>query len=272
MNKTVQWLYEAENNSGGISAWRYQDTRYADPYPEITGYSLPTMWRNGANDLAIRCANWLVSIQNKDGSYNGIDRVPRPFDTAAIIEGLLFTFGWADNERYLEAAKKALDWTRTQISNEGYLYNSPREKKDEAYNLRASAIINNRQELAYWRGHGLIHGGLRTHYLAYALEGALNLGDTELAEYHLKELYANHKGLMPFVVGERWEDLNAGADVCSTIQMAILFHRMGWDVSNYYDALLPYIHENGGVPQSPSDRREIAWAAKFWLDLQEELK
>jgi malonyl-CoA O-methyltransferase len=268
MDKTIEWLYSAECKSGGLAAWRGYGGVWFDPYPEVTGYLLPTLIRNGAEDLALRCSDWLLTVQNEDGSYNGLDKIPRPFDTGAIVEGLLFTFGHTQDVKYLKAADKAIDWMRSQISDEGYLHNSPTNKSAEIYNLRASAIISNKTELAYWKERGLIQGGQRTHYIAYALEGVLNFGDTQFAIQHLEQAYKKQKGLMPFYVDAEWNDMRTGYDICSTIQMAILFNRLGWDISDYYFTINEYIHPNGGVPQSPEDRREIAWAAKFWLDFK----
>lgn len=272
MNDTLAWLYAAEQPTGGISAWAGMGGEYHKSYIEVSGYLIPSMLRAGARDLVIRTANWLVTMQNPDGSYNGLDNVPRPFDTAAVMEGLLEAYKETKTAKYYQAYTNARVWMSNQVSPDGYLYNNPNSRVPEIYNLRASAIIGNKGEMNYWKNKGLLNDHARTHYLAYALEGALNFGENDFAMPYLEKLYAKHDGLMPFYVDKQCNETNTGQDVCSTIQMAILFHRVGLDVTKYVDEIKKYIHPSGGVPQSPTDRREIAWAAKYWLDLQEVLK
>lgn len=274
MDKSVQWLYAAEQSSGGIAAWRNPDGSYHKAYEEVTGYLIPTMLKWGAGDLARRCADWLLTVQNKDGSFNGLDDVPRPFDTSAIIEGLVSMFQYTGEIKYTNAALAAQTWMRRQVMKEGYLPNSPRPNTlhAEIYNLRASAIILNKQELNYWHKRGLIKEHTRAHYLAYALEGALNFGDTEFARPYLEEIYQRYMRLIPFWLSRDWRNTDGGDDICATAQFAILFHRMGWDVRHYCDILKNYVMPNGGIWQSTTDKREIAWAIKFYLDLKEAVK
>lgn len=266
LHPTVQWLYAAECDGGGISAWKANGL-WHQPYPEVTGYLLPTMVKWGAGDLAIRCADWLLSIQNRDGSYFGLDDVAHSFDTSAIVEGLMFMYECSVDVRYYNAAAAATEWMMTQVAPEGYLYNSPGNKLPNLYNLRASAIICNDLEMAYWKQSPLIYDRERTHYLAYALEGALNFGQLDWAMRYIDLAYSSGNRLQPFYVDYNWKPLFADFDICASAQMALLFHRVGLDASKHYQAIKHHIAENGGVPQSTSDPRQIAWGAKFWLDL-----
>jgi hypothetical protein len=271
MDPTLRWLYSAECKDGGLSAWRTEDGKWHIPYPEVTGYLLPTLIKWGAGDLALRSAKWLLAIQNPDGSWNGLDGVPRPFDTSAIIEGLIGMYTWTGDFEYIEAATKARMWMKKQIHADGYLINSPSFPNPEIYNLRASAIIDNRRELHYWRGRPLNDSQQRAHYLAYALEGALNLNDVTFVRPHLEACATWNHNLMPFYVDPDWFGTHPAYDLCATAQMGILYKRlrMDEDAGRMYRALAGQIEPNGGVWQSPSDKREILWAAKFWLDFKE---
>lgn len=263
------WLYAAECEGGGISAWN-DAGKWHSAYPEVTGYLLPTMVKWGADDLALRCANWLLSVQNADGSFNGIDGTPRPFDTAAIVEGLVFVYNEINQEKFIQAAAKAREWMRTQINADGCLVNSPNLPTAEIYNLRASAILHNPRELEYWQENGLNNKEQRSHYLAYALEGALNFdNDDEWAKSHIEMCCAMNPGLMPFYVRPDWSTNHAHYDYCASAQMGILYERIGLDVSRLYRLLEAIVEPNGGIPQSDGDRRQIAWAVKFWLDFKE---
>ena len=262
MNQTLKWLYSAENKTGGIAAW-YGPQGWHRSYPEVTGYLLPTLWKWGACDLAERCAEWLAEIQNDDGSWNGLDDVKRPFDTAAIIEGLRCIDG------YQASVERAEMWMLTQITDEGYLKNSPSNPQPEIYNLRASAIIGNRYELQYWHDKDLIGNRQRAHYLAYAVEGALNMDDIKIASDYAGLAFCSNKKLMPFYVDNKWHSPFEDYDFCATAQWSIIFNRLGMDATKHYNVLREHIHPSGGVPQSTADEREIAWGAKFYLDLCE---
>jgi hypothetical protein len=262
MDQTLMWLYSAECPDGGLSAWKDQTGRWERVYPEVTGYLIPTLLRWGAADLAERCAAWLARTQASDGSWPGMDGVPRPFDTAAIIEGLRCMDG------YGKSVSRAEEYVRSMITSEGYILNSKEWKRPEVYNLRASAIIGNRRELEYRTKAGF---GVRerTHYIAYALEGALNLGAEDWVKPILELAHTTYKGLFPFYVNSDWSATEPEMDVCATAQMGILFCRVGMDARPYYDAVKRQVEPNGGVPQGVVDKRQIAWGAKFWLDFQE---
>ena len=112
--QVIQWLYAAEDDGGGIAAWKDPAKGWHKPYPEVTGYLVPTLLAWGAKDLADRCAEWLLETQNPDGSYNGIDGIPRAFDTSAIVEGLRAA-------KKIKAARRATAWLETQKREDGTL-------------------------------------------------------------------------------------------------------------------------------------------------------
>lgn len=268
MNSTLQWLYCAELPDGGISAWQNPSGSFHIFYPEITGYVLPTLFKWSGDDLAVRCADKLLQVQNGDGSFNGIDGVPRPFDTSAVVEGLMAAYRHTRNDRYFYAAYNAQEWMMTHITSDGYLKNSPTNPEPCVYNLRASAIIQNRRELEYWQKRGLISRQQeRSHYLAYALEGALNFGAEGFAMPYIELAYNSGNLLQPFYVSHDWRPIYADFDICASAQMAILFHRVGLNASKHYEAVKKCVTESGGLPQSTADNRRISWAAKFYLDL-----
>jgi hypothetical protein len=267
MDKTVEWLYAAECTGGGISAWKSAGG-WQPAYKEVTGYLIPTMFEWGAGDLAIRCADWLLTVQNEDGSFNGLDGVPRPFDTSAIIEGLNAAFTHTGDPRYVVPIFNAVRWVMSQRHADGFIVNSPAQRAPEVYNLRASAIVENRDELSYWAGVGLYKRENRSHYLAYALEGMMNLGEAKAARPHVEMAQVKNPGLIPFFVNEEWQGTHPAFDLCASAQMGILYLRLGMDASKVYKALQGHVLPNGGIWQAPDDQREIAWASKFWLDFK----
>ena len=63
-------------------------TREPVPYPEVTGYYIPTLYNWGEKELARTCTRWLLSIQQPDGAFPAPDGVPYTFDTGQVMRGL----------------------------------------------------------------------------------------------------------------------------------------------------------------------------------------
>ena len=84
---------------------------------------------------------------------------------------------------------------------------------------------------------------------------------------YLELAYKSGNLLQPFCVDQDWQPTYPDCDICASAQMAILFKRAGFDVAKHYEAIVKYVKEDGGVPQSTGDPRSIAWGAKFMLDL-----
>ncbi len=62
--------------------------RQCQPYPEVTGYYIPTLLSIGEVALATRFAKWLVSVQNRDGSFSLANpNISYVFDTGQVIRG-----------------------------------------------------------------------------------------------------------------------------------------------------------------------------------------
>ncbi len=97
-------------------------SRQRVPYPEVTGYFLPTLYEWGEASLARTCTDWLLSIQMPDGAFPAPDGVPYTFDTAQVIRGLCA----AHTQGHVVEGpiRKACDWMLTQIGEGGRL-NTP---------------------------------------------------------------------------------------------------------------------------------------------------
>jgi len=266
-NKTLEWMKRAVLPSGGLSAWQMPDGGWHPEYVEVSGYCIPTLLKWGEDVIACRVADWLLLVQNGDGSFNGLDGVPRPFDTSAVIEGLEAAYRHSRLAMYQEAANRAKHWMLTQ-THEGHLKNSPANYEHNVYQLRAASVIGYRDEVEFWKRHKLIHIRERCHYLAYALEGLLNFGETEFAMPYIEAAYNSGRTLQPYYVDYELRAITADNDYCASAQMALLFHRVGFNAKPHYKAILKHIKDDGGVPQSTGDNRSILWAARYLLELQ----
>jgi uncharacterized protein YyaL (SSP411 family) len=120
----VAWVEGAIShwNCGGVAArYHLQTTQYQGPYPETTGYSIPTLLRMAERfgepsiaDRAWQAGTWLAGRQRTDGAIrcnvepvgasDASDKVIL-FDCAAILQGFC-ALGRAGDERFVQATAR----------------------------------------------------------------------------------------------------------------------------------------------------------------------
>ena len=134
----VKWLFNAQDvtHGGGVSAEYSFSWGWRSPYPETSGYIIPTLFdfanhfRNSPAALecpnkALNIADWLIKIQLPSGAYycgllptehsSLADRASSPqkpsaFETGQVLMGLSRAYEHTGEQRYLEAALKAGAW------------------------------------------------------------------------------------------------------------------------------------------------------------------
>ena len=95
----LDWLEQsmAVHNFQGSAASFHCFKGWRKPYPETTGYLIPTLLNlsplfpdRPLKTYADNCVDWLMQIQNTDGTFNGglSDQPPIVFDMAQILLGL----------------------------------------------------------------------------------------------------------------------------------------------------------------------------------------
>lgn len=263
--KTLAWIRRQELLSGGIAARPGEVA-----YPEVTGYLIPTLFDYGETAMAFRLANWLLEIQNEDGSFEDMQGTRRTFDTAACMEGLRRAHGenWITGI-YHRAAERAKGWILTQLQADGSLRTVP-GGETHVYTMRASWLVGNQAGAAYWKRADWWgkQAKMRTHYLGYALEGMWGMGETKFVEEQLfyAQRAVRNDGFMPFVVGRQWED-GEGTDACATAQMAILFGKVGMDTSRMVEAIGGMVDDDGGVRFGVEYTERNAWTARWVLEM-----
>ena len=127
----LDWLrHSIDAHQGrGSAAWHHPLRGWAPPYPETTGYLIPTLldWAtlSGENDLADRarhCADWLLDIQLPEGAFpGGIGSRGEPlvFDTGQILFGLEAMSQRPHGERYRAALYRAARWLADALDADG---------------------------------------------------------------------------------------------------------------------------------------------------------
>jgi hypothetical protein len=96
VRSAVAWLGTAQRAGGGGGfAHSYHLLHgWERPYPETTGYILPTLWRAdarfgiaGVSAMIEAAARWLAEGQGEDGSFCDLDGQKQVFDTGQILHG-----------------------------------------------------------------------------------------------------------------------------------------------------------------------------------------
>lgn len=285
--RAIQWIRANESPKGGI----YVHSGYADAYPEVTGYLVPTLLQYGETELAIRLVRWLLSIQRKDGSYASPSGEPHIFDTAQALRGLLAAETLVPGT--LDACRRAAAYLYARMIDGGsggfavdsvwikrYSHSIPLSA--HIYALpplqEAAKILEEPQyRIAtedcleyYLRDKRTLQIGTLTHFLAYELEAVLDLGCRQAAIPvldALRNLQAEDGSLA---------GMNDVSWVCTPglAQMAVCWYKVGDrdPADKAVNWLEGHQMSSGGFlgsygPQATyfSDV-EIPWAAKFFLD------
>lgn len=179
-------------------------------YRETSGYILTTFFdlareRNDADyrDRAIRIAEWLIRVQNADGSIAN----PRygqggiVFDTGQVLFGFVRAFEETRRPEFKTAATRAADWlvqvadsagiwTRCEHLNTAHVYNSRsawallRMNEVEFSPVRESVAranldwaVSEQQPSGFFENSAFVKGAAPfTHTIAYATRGLLESG------------------------------------------------------------------------------------------------
>ncbi|HMW84070.1 MAG: terpene cyclase/mutase family protein [Pseudomonadales bacterium] len=262
-------------------------TRERVPYPEVTGYFIPTLYNWGEQALARSCTRWLLSIQLPSGAFPAPDGKPYTFDTGQIMRGLCAALG--DVEGAEQSLRRACDWVVAQIDAQGRLTTPSTELwSDIASDLIHTYVLPPLQQagrvlgvpayeeaasfvLAYYKQQdGLVPFNRLSHFHAYAMEALCELGEFDLARRGMADVERCQRrdGSIPAYPDVDW--------VCSTgmAQYAIVWYTLG----NRRPADLAMRHlekiqnDSGGFYGSYGkgakyiSGAEISWAVKYFLD------
>ncbi|MBO4248901.1 terpene cyclase/mutase family protein [Halomicrobium sp. IBSBa] len=124
LRAAIDWLSQSQDatGTGGAAATYNLLTGWAGPYPETSGYIVPTLYDYAAYtgesepaERAERMTDWVRSTQLESGAFpGGVDPGPDPdpsvFNTGQILFGLLRTYDETGTEANREAAIEAGDW------------------------------------------------------------------------------------------------------------------------------------------------------------------
>ena len=290
----MDWIQKNSITQKGI----INNTNLKFPYPEVSGYYIPTLIRWNNHDLAIQYAKWLCDIQKNDGSWWGTENdMPYVFDTAQIIKGLLAIRVFLPEVD--ENINRACEWLCTFITDEGRF----KAYDDKIWGdgkiiselihiyclspIRDAGVLFNKNEyvrksessLDYYIdncSNKIKDFHLLSHFYAYVMEGLIDMGRDDVATEAMEALAAYQKdsGAVPAYKNVNW--------VCSTglFQLALVWFRLGNQERGIkaFEYACKLQNESGGwygSYLSENDSREdntyfpdaeISWANKYFLD------
>ena len=294
-NRTISWINAHSIRGEGIMV----SSDVPISYPEVTGYYIPTLLRWGYRDLAVQYANWLISIQQPNGSwYDAHGQAPYIFDSAQILKGLIAIRGIAPEAD--DAIVRGCDWVLSCMDGNGRLitpdkdaWGNDKSFCDEIIHIYClSPIIEagrifNRPEYTekanqIWKYYKneyhdkIMHFSLLSHFYAYLMEALLDLGEVEMARTAMGKMinYQKDNGEIPALNHVDW--------VCSTglFQLALVWYRLG-DIEHgnrSFEYACKLQNESGGwygsylSVSNPKEENyyfpngEISWACKYFLD------
>ena len=130
--KTAHWCLKSIKKGDGGSCAHYNPILgWSKPYPETTGYLIPTLYKledhlGGTifRESAKNLGQWLLSIQNPDGSWCGglhpaKNKNGSVFNTGQIIIGLMSIFRETGDHKYLDSALRAAEWLVNVQNDDG---------------------------------------------------------------------------------------------------------------------------------------------------------
>jgi malonyl-CoA O-methyltransferase len=262
-------------------------TRQPVPYPEVTGYWIPTLYQWGETGLARTCTRWLLSIQLPSGAFPAPDGVPYTFDTGQIMRGLCAAIDDVPGAR--ESLRRAADWMLTQVEPGGRMTTPSTElwtgiASDLIHTYALPPLLWAGQLLGekkyedatrfvldhYKRQPELVPFNRLSHFHAYAMEALTELGEMGLARQGMADVarVQRRDGSIPAYPDVEW--------VCSTgmAQYAIVWYVLGErERADRAMAFLEKIQNpSGGFFGSYGKGAkyiaggEISWANKYFLD------
>lgn len=262
-------------------------TKTPVPYPEVTGYYIPTLYNWGERELARTCTRWLLSIQHPDGAFPAPDGVPYTFDTGQVMRGLCVALDDMDG---IEAPlRKACDWVVAQVESDGRLTTPSTEQWTDIANdlihtyvlpplVQAGKLLGVPEYvetanfvLSYYKQQeALVPFNRLAHFHAYAMEALWELGEIDLATQGMTDVERCQRpdGGIPAYPNVEW--------TCSTAiaQYAVVWYRLG--KKDHADRAIQYLekiqNKSGGFYGSYGKGAqyiagaEISWAVKYFLD------
>lgn len=153
------WLSRAQDASrdGGVSYGYSVRGGWRPSYPETSGYIATTFLRLSRvrdpsyKERAERILEWLLKIQNADGSFPNPRYGPNGivFDTGQVLFGLAAGYLAFNKPEYLQAARRAANWLKAIADSNGRWTVQEHLETPHVYNTRTAWALLQFNEIEY---------------------------------------------------------------------------------------------------------------------------
>ncbi len=279
----MEWIRDNHLPTGGIRV----ESGHPNAYPEVTGYTVPTLLEYGEREFAHELVDWILCIQHTDGSFSDpVHGKKYIFDTGQVLRGLLAARDLVP--RAVDAARLTADYLCAQMIDGGaggfppaysdcdcpetvHLYVlPPLVEAAELFENTAYRDAANRCRDFYVGHADFLQMETLTHFLAYELEALIDLRCEEQARPVLDQLQNEQKPDGSI----RGKSRVGWVCVPGLAQLAICWYKL--DRPEPADKALAWLdaHQSpdGGFRGSLGwgarykQQVEVSWAAKFYLD------
>ncbi|MBW4720416.1 prenyltransferase/squalene oxidase repeat-containing protein [Saccharothrix obliqua] len=129
--RAADWTAAAHDATrrNGVSGGLDLRDGWLPPYPETSGYTIPTLLRAAERldrpdlaERAVQIADWLLEIQLPDGSFPGdmgVHGEPVVFDVGQILLGLVAAWRATGRDVLLVASRRAARWLADELEPDG---------------------------------------------------------------------------------------------------------------------------------------------------------
>jgi len=217
LDLNIQWLLNAKTRSTDNGMGTYYITEgWTSPYPETTGYIIPTLYKYSyyypekkqtINKVIIECADWLLKIQKSSGGWQSgyihQNKEEVVFNTGQVLRGLLVAYEITKEEKYLQSMIKACNWLVDTQEEDGSWIKTAYMQQPRVYdsyvvhpmlmvyeitrneNYKKSAIKNLDWILTQQKPNGWFYNTDNTikhnnrpilHTISYTIDGLINSG------------------------------------------------------------------------------------------------
>jgi len=277
--EAISWIKNNTIKDEGIVI----TSKVVKSYPEVTGYLIPTLIDAKEFELAKQYADFLVSVQRPNGAFAGPDGREYVFDAGQALRGLVAASQKWDYFKL--SAIKTADYIVSCTEDNGKIpaiYNgAPSEnihvfvlpalmQASRVFGIQKYADSAKKSALYYKSVPNILNENTMIHFLAYILDGFIDLGQKEFVYETVKKIFSrqNLNGKINAYPNVNWS--------CSTgvAQLAIIAYKLG--LKGEGDRALEYMcnlqNFSGGFFGSYGlmaryfRSEEISWANKFFID------
>jgi hypothetical protein len=202
IHRALQWLCAAQDavKGGGISRAYSFRLGWELPYPETTGYVIPTFLALAGRhpelqlgERAWRAGRWLAEVQFESGAicskqHRPGNTKPSVFNTGMVLHGWVSLLETRNDEQIRNAARKAVDWLIQEQETDGsWVKNAFNHRAHTYYTMVDWALIR----CAHLAGDDRARAAAAEH-LEWTLRQQRDNGWFDLCEFGAGEAVTTH--------------------------------------------------------------------------------